>query len=111
MQGKARLKVYRFSCKRHQAVQLTPRPSTPEKHLKKLLTKQRTTIEEIKTKTNYYSTKNLIDRYDEPASTRSTPLSSPALRRRSVVPNGGPAPGPPGTPTRVPPSIAVSSPS
>lgn len=36
-----------------------------EQTLKTLHMKQRTTIEDIKKKTNYYSTKSLIDRYDE----------------------------------------------
>jgi len=35
-----------------------------ESTLKKLLAEQRTTIEDIKKKTNYYSTRNLIERYD-----------------------------------------------
>lgn len=30
------------------------------------MTKQRSTIDDIKKKTNYYSTKNLLERYDDP---------------------------------------------
>lgn len=37
-----------------------------ETHLRKLLTQQRKQIDEIKKATNYYSTKTLIERYDEP---------------------------------------------
>ncbi|KAF8309252.1 hypothetical protein DL93DRAFT_2085829 [Clavulina sp. PMI_390] len=45
-----------------------------EATLKKLLAKQRTIIEEIKRETNYYSTKNLLERYDQkPASIPQTP--------------------------------------
>lgn len=36
-----------------------------EKQLKALMAEQRTKIEEIKKKTNYYTTKNLLDRYDD----------------------------------------------
>ena len=39
---------------------------SPETALRKLVTEQRTKIEEIKKKTNYYSTRNLLDRYDAP---------------------------------------------
>lgn len=41
-----------------------PNSEIAEATLKELLAKQRTTIEEIKQKTNYYSTRNLIERYD-----------------------------------------------
>lgn len=36
-----------------------------EKTLKELKVTQRNKIEEIKKKTNYYSTKSLLDRYDD----------------------------------------------
>jgi len=61
-----------------------------EKHLKALLTKQRTTIEDIKAKTNYYSTRSLLERYDDQG-----PQSSP-LRRRQ------PQNADPSTPGRAP---------
>lgn len=65
----------------------TPKETT----LKALLNQQRTKVEEIKKKTNYYTTKNLIDRYD------SSPSESP-LRQR---PGAGQKPAqPPGTPQR-----------
>ncbi|KAI5983123.1 hypothetical protein EDD15DRAFT_2376862 [Pisolithus albus] len=54
-----------------------------EKTLMAVLKKQRAKIEEIKQKTNYYSTRNLIEKYDEPP-TSSTPNATP-LRRRNVV--------------------------
>ena len=41
-----------------------------EETLKQLHVTQRNKIEEIKKKTNCYSTKNLIDRYDEPRRVR-----------------------------------------
>ncbi|KAH0840340.1 hypothetical protein J3R83DRAFT_1357 [Lanmaoa asiatica] len=52
-----------------------------EKTLKEVLKKQRDTVEEIKKKTNYYNTRNLIEKYDE-----STPLSPGVtpLRRRNA---------------------------
>ena len=60
-----------------------------EKTLKELLNQQRVKVEEIKKKTNYYSTKNLIERYD------ASPAESP-LRQR---PGAGQKPiPPPGTP-------------
>ena len=67
-----------------------------EKTLKEVLKKQRNTVEEIKKKTNYYNTRNLIEKYDEPS-----PLNPGAtpLRRRSVPPPSVPqtpiAPQPP----------------
>lgn len=64
---------------------------TKEKTLKALLNQQRTKVEEIKKKTNYYTTKNLIDRYD------SSPSESPLRQRPGVGPK---APQPPGTPQR-----------
>lgn len=72
-----------------------------EKTLQEVLKKQRNTVEEIKKKTNYYSTRNLIEKYDEPA-----PLSSGTtpLRRRHVSPSPVPqtplAPQPPPVPPR-----------
>ena len=55
----------------------------PEKTLKEVLRKQRDTVEEIKKKTNYYNTRNLLEKYDEqsPLSPAATPL-----RRRNVPP-------------------------
>lgn len=65
-----------------------------EKQLKALMAEQRTKIEEIKKKTNYYSTKNLLDRYDDSPSrkvcTRLQPgaqvadfrMTSPAIHTR-----------------------------
>ncbi|KAI6101729.1 hypothetical protein EDD17DRAFT_60164 [Pisolithus thermaeus] len=54
-----------------------------EKTLMAVLKKQRAKVEEIKQKTNYYSTRNLIEKYDEPPPL-STPNATP-LRRRNVV--------------------------
>ncbi|KAK0207135.1 hypothetical protein DFS33DRAFT_1382210 [Desarmillaria ectypa] len=63
---------------------------TAEKTLQNLMKEQRTKVEEIKKKTNYYSTRELLQRYDE-----SSPAPS-SLRQRSVVqPQGSPS-----TPTR-----------
>ncbi|KAI9569251.1 hypothetical protein HD554DRAFT_2020764 [Boletus coccyginus] len=52
-----------------------------EKTLKEVLKKQRKTVEEIKKKTNYYNTRNLIEKYDDPS-----PLTpgTTSLRRRNV---------------------------
>ncbi|KAG8959993.1 hypothetical protein FRC03_007219 [Tulasnella sp. 419] len=63
-----------------------------EKHIKSLRSEQRSKIEEIKKKTNFYSTKSLLDRYDEgtprkPAAGPNTPNN---LRNRHL--KGGPGP-------------------
>lgn len=68
----------------------------PEKHLKALLTKQRTTIEDIKAKTNYYSTRDLLDRYDDQPGT-------PGRRRKSGLLD-------PATPLRAPPPTIPGQP-
>lgn len=46
-----------------------------------VLKKQRDTVEEIKKKTNYYNTRNLIEMYDEPSPLN---LGATPLRRRNV---------------------------
>lgn len=51
-----------------------------EKTLVTLRKQQREKIEEIKKKTNYYTTRNLLDRYDESVSNQGTP------QRRQVLP-------------------------
>ncbi|KAI5999766.1 hypothetical protein F5J12DRAFT_771575 [Pisolithus orientalis] len=61
-----------------------------ERTLMAVLKKQRTKIEEIKQKTNYYSTRNLIEKYDESPSS-STPNATP-LRRRNVAASVPPTP-------------------
>jgi endoplasmic reticulum junction formation protein lunapark len=53
-----------------------------ENVLKSLYLKQRYKVEEIKKKTNYYSTKSLIDRYD--ASSSSLP-STPVRPRHNIA--------------------------
>ena len=63
-----------------------------ERTLKELLSKQRSKVEEVKKKTNYYSTRNLIERYD------ATPADSP-IRPRPGQPQGPPQ-GLAGTPQR-----------
>ncbi|KDQ22573.1 hypothetical protein PLEOSDRAFT_1095009 [Pleurotus ostreatus PC15] len=75
-----------------------------EKTLQHLLKQQRTKVEEIKKKTNYYSTRDLLSKYDE-----STPLNTPpppqGLRQRLI-----PAPGQtPGTPNNGGPHQALAS--
>ena len=62
--------------------------ATTEKTLVTLRKQQREKIEEIKKKTNYYTTRNLLDRYDE---STSSPGTTP--RQRQVVPQ---------TPVKVP---------
>ena len=52
-----------------------------EKTLVTLRKQQREKIEEIKKKTNYYTTRNLLDRYDESTSSPGTPL-----QRRQPIP-------------------------
>ncbi|TFY80020.1 hypothetical protein EWM64_g3993 [Hericium alpestre] len=76
-----------------------------EKVLKKLYKEQRDKIEEIKKKTNYYTTRSLLERYDE------APAAESPLRRRVVtgpaqIPSTPQRPGPqnrppPGTPQNI----------
>ncbi|KAG8851390.1 hypothetical protein FRB96_009227 [Tulasnella sp. 330] len=81
-----------------------------EKQLKSLMAEQRTKIDEIKKKTNYYTTKNLLDRYDEPAAKKTPAPNTPEsnLRQRRVPgsvasPQGpGAYKSPQGTPARLP---------
>ncbi|KAH8082795.1 hypothetical protein BXZ70DRAFT_900916 [Cristinia sonorae] len=54
----------------------TRKGNAEEKSLIALKTRQRDKVEEIKKRTNYYSTRNLIERYDE-----STPTGSPVPKR------------------------------
>ncbi|KAL0950410.1 hypothetical protein HGRIS_010367 [Hohenbuehelia grisea] len=72
-----------------------------EKALQVALKKQRETVEEIKKKTNYYSTRELLSKYDEPQTPSPSPQQAPGLRKRAVVPS---------TPVRgpVPPSAFQS---
>ncbi|GLB34401.1 putative predicted integral membrane zinc-ribbon metal-binding protein [Lyophyllum shimeji] len=63
-----------------------------EKTLQTLLKQQRAKVEEIKQKTNYYSTRDLIQRYDDSP-------SNPGLRQRLVP---APPPTQPSTPQRPP---------
>ncbi|KAF8323487.1 uncharacterized protein EI90DRAFT_3157601 [Cantharellus anzutake] len=89
-----------------------------EKTLKKLLTQQRTIIEDLKKKTNYYSTRNLIERYDLSPAAPQTPQGSRGpegstetqLRRRALQnQSGGLGPNPPSTPSRGPmPGVNVN---
>jgi endoplasmic reticulum junction formation protein lunapark len=77
--------------------------------LKKLLLEQRSKVEELKKKTDFYSTQKLLERYDRPeASSLSTPVKQPVPRQSlgvgpgaRVGPRGsmggpGQTPGPPG---------------
>ena len=54
--------------------------ASSEKTLVTLRKQQRQKIEEIKKKTNYYTTRNLLDRYDESITSPGTP------QRRQVLP-------------------------
>ncbi|KAF9235220.1 hypothetical protein BU15DRAFT_78232 [Melanogaster broomeanus] len=69
-----------------------------EKTLMEVLKKQRAKVEEIKRKTNYYSTRNLIEKYDEPSPVSPLSPGTTPLRRRNVplpAPQTPPAPQPP----------------
>jgi len=62
-----------------------------KKTLKTLLRQQRAKIDEIKKRTNYYTTRNLLERYDEPPSAiggGGTATNASALHRR--MPGGPP---------------------
>ena len=68
-----------------------------EKALIALRKQQREKIEEIKNKTNYYSTRNLIERYDD-----GPRPSAPATPQRPTAPRQPPQPQmPPQTPARI----------
>ncbi|KZS96441.1 hypothetical protein SISNIDRAFT_463924 [Sistotremastrum niveocremeum HHB9708] len=86
----------------------TRKGNAEEKHLKKLMIKQRNTIEEIKKKTNYYSTKNLIERYDEPSTpsrpSAQAPQTPVGLRQR---PQGAASASRPNPPTPINPNTPV----
>lgn len=80
-----------------------------EKTLKMLKKQQRNKIEEIKKKTNYNTTRNLIERYDDlPNGSPGTPQG---LRKRNVAPGMPVIPGPPVTPQRLqqPPPVPGSA--
>ncbi|KAF9476787.1 hypothetical protein BDN70DRAFT_881978 [Pholiota conissans] len=68
-----------------------------EKTVKELMKKRREKVEEIKKKTNYYSTRDLIQKYDE-----VTPSATPLRQRLPVgqipqTPQGRPIPNAPNT--------------
>lgn len=65
-----------------------------EKTVQLLMKERRTKVEEIKKKTNYYSTRDLLQRYDD-----STPSNTPVIPRTLPGQN---APGQPSTPIRQP---------
>ncbi|KDQ54254.1 hypothetical protein JAAARDRAFT_38419 [Jaapia argillacea MUCL 33604] len=75
----------------------TRKGDAEEKTLKVLRKQQRDKVEEIKKKTNYYTTRNLIERYDDvSSSTSSSPGPGTPLRKRNV--GGTPGPQAPSTP-------------
>lgn len=63
----------------------TRKGDAEEKMLQKLMKQQRSKVEEIKKKTNYYSTRDLLQRYDDSASSPST------LRQRLFAPSTQPS--------------------
>ncbi|EIN08751.1 hypothetical protein PUNSTDRAFT_86781 [Punctularia strigosozonata HHB-11173 SS5] len=82
--------------------------SAEEKQLQTLHKQQREKIEEFKKKTNYYKTRDLISRFDEPSSAQASPVRPPASTngtppRVPMTPHRGPAlpplqtPGKPGS--------------
>ncbi|KAF7976100.1 hypothetical protein HWV62_7521 [Athelia sp. TMB] len=66
----------------------TRKADAEEKTLKVVLKQQRTKIEEIKKKTNYYNTRNLIERYDEAPSARPGGPTGPNTPARQQAPQG-----------------------
>lgn len=71
-----------------------------EETLKTLLRQQRTKIDEIKQKTNYYNTRNLLERYDESPSAGGGPDPNSPLRHHSVPGALSQGPQAPVTPQR-----------
>ncbi|KDQ34229.1 hypothetical protein PLEOSDRAFT_1110894 [Pleurotus ostreatus PC15] len=96
-----------------------------EKTLQQLLKQQRTKVEEIKKKTNYYSTRDLLSKYDEssPMNTPQPPQGlrqrfNPALAQAPQTPNGprsggpsAPPSGPLAPPSMPNPALTAFSPS
>ncbi|KIJ34298.1 hypothetical protein M422DRAFT_52067 [Sphaerobolus stellatus SS14] len=64
----------------------TRKGNAEEKTLKELMVQQRNKLEEIKKKTNYYSTKSLLDRYDESAAGSKSANGPPSPRRGPTSP-------------------------
>ncbi|KZP08388.1 hypothetical protein FIBSPDRAFT_803056 [Athelia psychrophila] len=98
----------------------TRKANAEEKTLKTALKEQRTKIEEIKKKTNYYNTRNLLERYDESPSVRPGGPggpNAPQPQNASIGPRGssGPSQGSsralqaPMTPQRPGTSIAMAN--
>ena len=56
--------------------------NNPEKHLVTLRKQQKEKVEEIKKKTNYYTTKNLVERYDVPAGAAGGPGANQARQQQ-----------------------------
>ena len=99
---------------RHSFVQVSSwvvyaNPCDAEETLKKLLVEQRSKVEELKKKTDFYSTQKLLERYDRPeTASLATPVKQPVPRQSlgigpgtRVGPRGsmggpGQTPGPPG---------------
>lgn len=76
-----------------------------EKTLKELLKQQRTKVEEIKKKTNYYSTRDLLSKYDDgtPANSPQRPIPG-GLQTQQNTPQRQPFPGKNRDPLRTPAS-------
>ncbi|KAJ7062293.1 hypothetical protein C8F01DRAFT_1057220 [Mycena amicta] len=83
-----------------------------ERSLQVLMNEQRSKVEEIKKKTNFYSTRDLLSRYDQ-QSAPGTPQRGPQLSAGPGTPQRGPghAPRQSGIPNaqRPPPSLSVST--
>ncbi|KAA1475031.1 hypothetical protein DENSPDRAFT_841744 [Dentipellis sp. KUC8613] len=79
----------------------TRKGDAEEQALKKLYKEQRDKIEDIKKKTNYYSTRNLIERYDE-APAAESPLRRRGPQQPPATPQQRGSPQQQGTPAAAP---------
>ncbi|KAF9535207.1 hypothetical protein CPB83DRAFT_755476 [Crepidotus variabilis] len=82
-----------------------------EKALKELMKQRREKVDEIKKKTNYYSTRDLLQKYDEAAPASSTPLRQrfPAGQAPPVTPQRPPVAIPNNGNLQTPPSAALQA--
>lgn len=97
MRGKATLRV--SGAELEYSVTQVDYGLSVEKTLQALLKQQRTKVEEIKKKTNYYTTRELLQRYDE-GSPSNSPLSKG--RTQPVTPQRPPPPSQLQTPMSIP---------
>ncbi|KIY64447.1 hypothetical protein CYLTODRAFT_401875 [Cylindrobasidium torrendii FP15055 ss-10] len=93
-----------FALRRVVQIWYSRKGNAEERQLQSALKLQRTKVEEIKKKTNYYETRELLQRYDESPSSPLLPPGTPVRKgpRQSMVPQT------PGSPAQNLPSASAS---